>query len=208
LAIQDLARDLGVSTMPVREALITLANEGLVDTLPRRGFRVGIIRDRDISHTFLVHGFVSGLLAEEAARSITAADLETLRALNDDFDTVSKQKSRGIQRSSRLEEINFEFHRTINWSSDSPRLRWFLRAGSNQIPRLPRHSYPDIHGWIEAAQKDHPAIIAALERHDGAAARKLAEHHVRQAGDLILLDLAARRDPKARRAAAGQRRSS
>ena len=40
MMVDELARQLGVSTMPIREALVTLAGEGLVDELARRGFQV------------------------------------------------------------------------------------------------------------------------------------------------------------------------
>ena len=52
MAVHQLAESLGVSTMPVREALVTLANEGLLEVIPRRGFRVATMGLRDIEDAF------------------------------------------------------------------------------------------------------------------------------------------------------------
>src|ERR1700722_6638063 len=71
MAVYTLAKRLGVSTMPVREALVALASEGLLEAIPRRGFRVVKISTRGVEHIFAVHAFVAGLLATEATPCVT-----------------------------------------------------------------------------------------------------------------------------------------
>lgn len=185
MAIQELAKQLDVSTMPVREALIALANEGLLDVLPRRGFRVASRRVRDIEDVFRVHAFVAGLLAEEAARSITPEQLSRLHEVQRAIDRHASKTSTA-EDLAEVEKLNFEFHRIINWASESPRLRWFLRAATEFVPR---YFYAAIPGWVDATLHSHPPILKALERGDGARARYLMEQHVSRAGRLVKRNL-------------------
>jgi len=197
LRIDELSTQLGVSTMPVREALITLANEGLLEMLPRRGFRVAPMRQNDIRDSFKVHAFVAGLLAEEAARVIGGETIRELREIDASTAAIVRRSTKIRERSAAVEQLNFVFHRRINWIPDAGRLRWFLRAASRYVPR---HFYEDIPGWIDATVSDHPRIIDALEQHDGAQARALMEEHVHRAGELVLANLArqASRDEESR----------
>ncbi len=180
-----IAERLGVSTMPVREALVTLASEGLIEVLPRRGFRVAAVRRRDIEDVFRVHAFVAGLLAADAAAAIPAEAIERLEAIHRDIEALSRSQP-SKEHTSRIEKLNFQFHRTINTVSEANRLRWFLRTASRYVPR---HFYEAIPGWVEATVADHPAIIDALKRRDAAGARTLMEAHVLKAGGLVLANL-------------------
>jgi DNA-binding GntR family transcriptional regulator len=184
--INDIAAELGVSAMPVREALIALASEGLVEMLPRRGFRVGTLQLKDFEDTFRVHAFVAGLLAEEAARSISPEELQQLKAIDAKLQDLARRKAKDRDR---LETLNFEFHRAVNYASASPRLRWFLRAATRNIPH---RFYGDMPGWIEETVADHPKIIDALERRDPRRARAAMEEHIRHTGEVILANLPTR----------------
>ena len=118
MGVEELAEQLQVSTMPVREALITLANEGLLEVLPRRGFRVAEVGLRDIADVFKVHAFLAGLLAERATQAITREDLDKLRELEAQIDRLSSSGGSAAE----IEEVNFQFHRVINKAADSRRL--------------------------------------------------------------------------------------
>jgi DNA-binding GntR family transcriptional regulator len=186
MGVEDLARRMGVSAMPVREALVTLANEGLLEVLPRRGFRVARISRSDIRDVFRVHAFVAGLLAEAAAPLVDERVLGELREIESELERLSRETAASDARSTLVEELNFRFHRTINQLPDAARLRWFLRAATRYVPR---HFYESIPGWLDTTVTDHPRILEALEQRDGARARQLVEHHVRSAGELILSHL-------------------
>lgn len=190
MAVHQLAESLGVSTMPVREALVTLANEGLLEVIPRRGFRVASLGLRDVEDAFRVHAFVAGLVIEEAAPIISSSTIGELRTIQ----AAILESFTGVRDESRLarrvEELNFRFHRTINHVPDATRLRWFLRAATRYVPR---RFYETIPGWNEATRDRHGAIIDALEARDAADARRLMEQHVIEAGTLVVEHLQSRR---------------
>jgi DNA-binding GntR family transcriptional regulator len=182
MAVHQLAESLGVSTMPVREALVTLANEGLLEVIPRRGFRVATMGSRDVEDAFRVHAHVAGLLIEEAAPIIPAATIAELRRIQDAILESFTEPRDDRQLARRVEELNFKFHRTINHVPDAKRLRWFLRAATRYVPR---RFYETIPGWTEATRDRHGSIIDALEARDASEARRLMELHVIEAGRLV-----------------------
>jgi len=190
MAVHQLAESLGVSTMPVREALVTLANEGLLEVIPRRGFRVATLGLRDVEDAFRVQAFVAGLLIEEAAPIIPPATIADLRKIQDAILESFAPPRDEHQLVHRVEELNFKFHRTINHVPDAKRLRWFLRAATRYVPR---RFYETIPGWNEAARDRHGAIIDALEARDAGEARRLMELHVIEAGRLVREHLDANR---------------
>jgi DNA-binding GntR family transcriptional regulator len=184
MGVEELASQLDVSTMPVREALIMLANEGLLVNLPRRGFRVANLGLQDMEDVFEVHAWLAGRLAERATYSLQPDDLGELRRLQDDIGRLSAVDGSTVE----IEETNFRFHRVINKAANSKRLEWYLRAATRFVPR---HFYEAVPGWVEESVAQHTPILAAFEAKDGEAARRLMEQHVATAGRLVVAHLEA-----------------
>jgi DNA-binding GntR family transcriptional regulator len=183
LVLEEIAQQLGVSSMPVREALAVLESEGLVDALPRRGFRVATILRQDIADVFEVHAHLSGILAHRAAQVFTDEDVSTLLGIQREIEAVATGHGESAVVTSRVEELNFAFHRHITERAEGTRLRWFLRASLRFVP--PRY-YLTIPGWISATLEDHPHIIDALEARDSERARQVMSDHILRGGALVL----------------------
>jgi DNA-binding GntR family transcriptional regulator len=190
LATDEIARRLGVSSMPVREALAVLESEGIVETLPRRGYRVAPIRRRDIEDSFLVHSFLAGTLARRACVSVTDELLAQLRQLQVEIEAaVARLESTDSAPGSKeaeyelIEDLNFTFHRAINEAADGHRLRWFLRASFRFVPR---RYYITTPGWIAATLEDHPEILDALEARDPDRTDEAMRAHILKGGRLVL----------------------
>ncbi|MGQ0848578.1 MAG: GntR family transcriptional regulator [Actinomycetota bacterium] len=81
LVEDDLASRLGVSRMPVREALATLETEGFVDLVPRRGASVAMISAEEAVELFEVRSMLEGLAARLAARRRVQVHLDTLKEI-------------------------------------------------------------------------------------------------------------------------------
>ena len=78
---ERLAQELGVSQMPVREALKELIAEGLVEHLPYRGVRVVEFSPDDVGEVYAHRSFLEGRAAFIAARKITPEEIALLKDL-------------------------------------------------------------------------------------------------------------------------------
>lgn len=177
----QLAADLGVSKLPVREALITLESEALIENIARRGAFVARLTRADVQDHYNVFGIVSGLAAERAATRLTDDELRRLGEL-----AGAMEKSTSPEEQ---EQLNFDFHRTINVRGASRRLRSVLRLLGNSLPTRFFVSHPQ---WADVAHVDHRAILAALQARDAAQARAATEHHLRDSAELAVQILAER----------------
>lgn len=83
LAVKELAEEMGISRTPVREALVTLHSEGLVEVFPSRGTFVARITVADLRELSELRESLEGMTARLAAQRRTAADMEDLDSLLD-----------------------------------------------------------------------------------------------------------------------------
>ena len=171
----EISAALGISRLPVREALIELANEGLVDAVPRRGAFVASLERADIVDHYRVFGLVAGLAASRAATSLTDADLVELRAVHESFAAATDADTQA--------SWNHEFHRRINRAGGSRRLVSVLALLSRS---LPVRYFEFVPGWAETSAHHHARILTALEQRDAHEAQRLMEHHVTESGELAV----------------------
>jgi DNA-binding GntR family transcriptional regulator len=159
LRAEPLAERLRTSRTPVREALMLLAREGLVDIEPRRGAVVRPFDAADLLDLYDVRALIEPYAARRAATRIAAADLDRLRELCDLADArgAADDDSVGAQMA-----FNEEFHRIVLTAAQSPRLEAAMRAVAG-IPRVFRATF-----WHDDAQREqslfcHRQIVRALE---------------------------------------------
>jgi DNA-binding GntR family transcriptional regulator len=179
---EGLARDLGISRVPVREALITLHDEGVVENVARRGAYVAAISREDIHDHYRLLGLVSGLAAERAAANLTGDQLQQVRAIAEAMESGAS--------ATEEERLNFDLHRLINRASRSRRLLKVLGTLVNAIPGTFYESHSE---WSTKAHQDHRRIIEALSDRDGSRAREAVEGHFLEAADRAVEYLEARR---------------
>lgn len=171
LDLDRITEEFGTSRTPIREALIELSHEGLVAVAPRSGITVVGVTSGDALDNFAVLALLSGKAAEWAASRIRPAELEKLRGLADAIGTASD-----------VVTANWRFHRALNLTARSPRLITFLRHAVRAVPTTYFDIFPE---QEQRSVEEHAALIDALERGDGAAARALAEQHVLRAGEAL-----------------------
>jgi DNA-binding GntR family transcriptional regulator len=175
---ERIAQDLGVSQMPVREAIKELAAEGLIEHIPYRGVRVVEFSKEDIEDLYAQRAFLESRAATVAATHITSKELAELNLLQDEM-----EKNFAPKKVAQYRELNRHFHQLLYTAS---RREYLVRA-LNQLwsafptmlagnfartatSPLPGRDNPDI---IE-----HRAIIAALEEHDPARAGEQMREHI------------------------------
>lgn len=164
-----IADELDVSRSPVREALVILGQEGLVDVTPRRGAFVASITREDVIDHYEMFGLISGRVAAMAATTLTEPQLAELQEIHDRFsDSASDEHSK----------LNNEFHQLINTCAPR-RTRWLLRHLERSIPS---GFYGITPGWTHTAQNGHASIVQAILTRDPDAARNAMESHLHEAG--------------------------
>lgn len=167
---QDAVADqLGVSRLPVREALIALDQEGLIHTIPRRGSYVQRLQRDDIADNYQLFGRVAGLAAARAVVRIDDAGLAELEAVH--------AQMAGATDPREHERLNFEFHRIVNQAAGSRRIAGVLKLLSRS---LPSHYFEFIPDWPDRAEAQHGEILDAFRRRDPAAAQVAMEQHLNE----------------------------
>lgn len=184
-----IAKDLGVSQMPVREALKELAAEGLVEHIPYRGVRVLEFSIKDVADLYTHRSFLEGLAAKAAAKNISPEKLGKLRDL-----LAQMRQNLAEEQLPEYRRLNREFHqmiceasrrnyliRTLNqmWSA-FPTMLCGNFAQAADCP-LPERNEQDL--------QEHQAIIDALEKGDGELAQELMEQHIDTARKQLLAAL-------------------
>lgn len=177
LPLEVLAATIGVSVTPVREALLLLAQDGIVMQEPNRGFRVAPIRRRDVADSYFVYAKVAGELGARAALRIDWETIARLRELERQLVVIPDDEHE------RIETANSALHDTIYAAAASPRLSWFIEASTRFVPRRYWAAVP---GWLEWNRTAHKPLIDALERGDAGRARAATEEHVLHAANLLI----------------------
>lgn len=167
-----IAGRVGVSKLPVREALIALEGEGVIQMIPRRGAFVASLAREDIRDHYWMLGVISGLAAERAAAKLSERSLDELRGIASQMESADASVSQ--------ENLNFCFHRLINRAAGSRRLVSELKLLSTAIPFGFFDSHPD---WIATGLRDHREILDALTSRSAGMARTLTEGHFLRGGN-------------------------
>jgi DNA-binding GntR family transcriptional regulator len=172
LIADELAAEMGVSRMPVREALQRLEAAGLVTITPHRGAVVSQLSEAEIAELYHIRAVLDGLATRLAARHLRPADHERLNGLLDAMDAGVKTKDLG-----RILRANREFHELIWDAARAPRLRELLENQYDASQRF-RHFSVLIPGRLDRLTQEHRLIAQALARGDAVEAERHAiEHH-------------------------------
>jgi DNA-binding GntR family transcriptional regulator len=186
---EELARELGISRTPIREALLMLQAEGLVDAIPNRGAMVRVHTPEDLDDLYQLRALLEGFAARRAATRISDEQVGELRASCDRF--------AGIDPDRQLRELvreNMFFHSTILDIAGSARLASMVR----RVIELPLVYKSYI--WYSPDQQRisvhyHRQIVTALAARDAERAELIMKEHVFEARDLLVARL--REDPEA-----------
>jgi GntR family transcriptional regulator of vanillate catabolism len=181
-----LAERLGVSRTPIRAALTLLAQEGLIDYQPKRGYQVHDFAPEEIFAAYEVRAAIEGLACRLAAER--GFDTEAARLLEAHLALGDR-----ILASGRLDQVdlrpyqtmNVAFHDTIIALSGNPWIERFVKR-THAIPLVSdRVILWHDHGVILRSHDDHHRILAALKRRQAARAEELMREHVTFAGEFL-----------------------
>ena len=169
--LDAITEEFATSRTPVREALLELSFEGLVEVAPRSGVTVIGICPEDVVDSFTILGVLTGQAAAWAAERIEPEELEMLRKLAADVTARSGDDTIG--------EANWHFHQKIHRAAHSPRLLTQIKQAARVVPSNFLILFPD---HEKHSLDEHQQLLDALADKDVERARSIAERHVLEAG--------------------------
>lgn len=172
-----LARDIGVSRTPVREALSRLGQEGLVEMERYRKARVATFSVEDAAEIFRLRAILEGHGAARAAPRISPDQIAELERIEDEMEEAFRSK--GWHRHLEVfDALNLRFHALIAGVADSPRLERIL-AASLELPASIFNHYSESHEERTLrTHRQHREIIDALKAGDAGWADSAMRGHL------------------------------
>lgn len=180
-----IADELGVSRMPVREALRDLESQGLVTVYPYRGVKVSELSIADIEELFAIRTSLERCAIARSVRQLTEQELTRMREVLLEMDgLVSREDSEAQDAWMRL---NDEFHGVINRASGWPRIVEMIEALRSNVGRY-LTVYLSIHGKTEP-QKQHWELYRACVEGNVEQAADVIEKHVMDTAEILITAL-------------------
>lgn len=181
IRLDETAAALGVSVTPVREALLTLRGEGLVDLVPRRGYLVSPMSRQDIEDIFWLQAELSKRIVDRAITLFDTAGLESHARLVDDFvDAANAGDPDGVVHA------QYAINRSINRTSSSDKLSRFL---SNAARYMPYRLYAEDPEWRAGAIRDNQRMLEALRDGDADTAHRVIDAEFANGARLLITHL-------------------
>ncbi|MEA1939808.1 MAG: GntR family transcriptional regulator [Candidatus Caldatribacteriota bacterium] len=168
LSIKELAKEFGVSPMPIREVLILLEAEKLIHIIPNNGIYVNDISFQELKDAFEIRLFLVGLVGRLAAQRVTSEELRKMKEL---LQKIKKEKNRN-----KLIKLDAEFHDLLNSSTKNQSLVETLKRLRNQIGRLWFFAKEN-EAYSQKIPEDFEEIIKALENKEENRSEQIMKDH-------------------------------
>ena len=185
LSTGQVAKAMGVSSMPVRAALTRLETEGMVVIVPQRGVKVSGVSVAELRELTVIRSRLEGLAAHLACPHLTKTDFLRLKHLLLEMAKHARRKD-----AKRWLAANEQWHHLI-----------FRATGNEQLTRLlfelwhrgmsRRIAAPNVPGHMDRRFREHQAILAALEKCDAGLVERLWCDHILVTGEEIITYLEA-----------------
>ena len=162
-----------VSRTPLREALKTLASEGLLELLPHRGAWVARLTAGDVDQMFPIMGALEALSGELACQNLTEEQFAEIQALH--YQMVLHYTRRQLKL---YFQVNQEIHEKILSASANPLLLQMYQTLAGRIRRARYVANMSDERWTQAV-KEHEEILNALSKRDGTALSDVLKRHLK-----------------------------
>lgn len=168
---EEWAQKLGVSRMPLREALRQLEVEGLVRIEPRRGAVVTPVSTEDIEEIYQLRALLEG---EAVVKSLPFLDEETIQELETIYNKMLQLKADETDMESFM-KLNTEFHRIIREGCPWRRIQGFIETLWKGIPpytpSLLANHLPESH-------KEHGLMLQYIKEKDAEKLKEVTVKHI------------------------------
>lgn len=169
---KDIAQSQSVSRTPVREALLRLAAEGLVDTVAKSGTFVARIPISALPEAIVVRKALEQVTARAAAVHARRSQVTNLKAILE-----RQREADAAGDRSAFHRADEAFHAAVAATAGYPGIWSLVQGVKTQIDRYRLLTLPQP-GRMAQVIREHAAVVAAIERHDADKAAAAMESHL------------------------------
>ncbi len=180
----SLAKELGVSRTPVREALRILSAEGFVKLAPNSGLIVNSFTHKDAEEILVVRSFLEGEASKMAAANITEEGKKKLQDAVNLMEEVYKLE--GMEKALRFSNSDIIFHRVIFEIAGNSKMQKISESLSDRQVRFYISTNSANTELMDVCCKQHEYIMEAILAGDGVGAEKYAKEHIAYIQRMVL----------------------
>jgi len=175
-----LAKELGISRTPVREALLELSSQGLVEILPRKGIRIKYFTERDVNEVCEIRELIEIAVVEGLARKGTSRSLKRL-------ESALEQQRKAVKNGDMVEFLRADrlFHIALTHLTDNRRLPKILENLRDLIQVMGKEALTR-EGRVEEVLEEHLNVVACIKQGKIGEAKEAMRVHLRRSRNAIL----------------------
>ncbi len=174
-----LAKQLGISRAPVREAMKELRLSGLVDYRPQVGNSIPVLSPKQIIDSYTIRGVLEGYAAMESCNRFTARDIAKLENLVDQMEHAADQHNHKT-----VVEAGDEFHNLLISKSDNDELLEYANRSSLKLNILFFQHWSRLYTPSEIGKR-HRDIIESVKSKEAGVIEKVVRQHWIETGSKI-----------------------
>ena len=163
-----LAKELGISRTPFRDAIHRLAQEGYIDIIPSKGFRLHQITERDVIETFQIRTALETYCTMQIARDVKEKNNANLRPFFKELDWLMENMKEVMENDQGIDEFceyDFRFHRKIIDYLENEQFSSVFASFLYRMKRLAKLSLQH-EGIMAQTVEEHQAILDAMKNGD------------------------------------------
>jgi DNA-binding GntR family transcriptional regulator len=178
---EAIAAELGVSRIPVREALLQLEAEGLIVNRPHRGAVVADLSVEDAIELFDARVVLEPHIVKVAIANLTDADLTSVSAILKEYE----EGVAGHRDPAELSRLNWAFHAALLEPARRPRTMALIQTLYHSADRYLRLQIEPLTAQSKALD-EHRVIFDAYSKRDASLTSRLLKAHIRDAAEDII----------------------
>lgn len=178
----DVARTLGISRTPLREAFLQLESEGFLMVNPRKGALVTETSSKDAKETYEIKGALEALAARLAADNITDDQIGEIIDINKKMESIAQSEKKDYKS---FLEMNSIFHQKIYECSGNSKLSRMINTLRNQTLRY-NYIYLSLLSHLDESVAEHFEIVNALKNRRPEEAEAVVKKHNDSARKMLI----------------------
>ncbi len=183
LVENQLSQQMKVSRIPIREAMMKLAQDGLVEKSGKRGFVVKNLSKEEIEETFGIRALLESYAAYLATEHI---DNGLLKKLEESIDAYRQALKAGEME--KLMQLNTQFHEIIYKAAGSQKLYALINNFRDFIYRY-RRTLLNCVDYAKVSLDDHEEMLGAMKEKDKEAVEQLVKRHILRGKGIIIKEM-------------------